>query len=197
MRLIIFGLLVFQIACSKESFTANDRLLQQQGSRTIASVGSLSVENQSKAFMKCEFISPDALSGILKNQLGIESGDLQGTMAGRQVNRIQANRLTLGAGDSTKGIASDTSCTPTKFKVATEILIDACVMMLQNSTARSKLFPNGGRDPEAAYLALIGRVPTASERTTLLELADALPADRLESGMCAAVASSLEALIRI
>ncbi len=150
--------------------------------------------------MECKFVGPDVLKSRLVNILEIPSGDVsvlndQGGDTAQQ--RIQTNLAALGKGSMAAGTFDSYSCGVVRFKAAMEVMVDACAVGMAKQSVRTKLFPNGTNDFDAVYRAFTGRLPTAGEKEDLATLVRALPVAKQEAGACGAVASSLEALIRI
>ena len=169
------------------------------------STGSLGNSNSSlfngpSAKSECQFIGADALSLRLQALFDIPEGDVPVLdKSGRSTNkyRIHSSLADLGVEDTSKGLINNLSCGMTKFKVSTEVFVDACSIGLQRKSTRDRLFPDGPSDYNAIYLSFIGRSPTSFEVQTLDDLQDQLPENSRAIGVCAAVASSLESLTQI
>jgi hypothetical protein len=154
----------------------------------------------SQSKVECQFVGPDVLKSRIINLLEIPVGDVPVLNDLRQPTatmRLSSNLEALGKGDVSKGKLDDLSCSTTKYKVSTEIMVDACVQAMQNPAVKSKLFPSGLSSFDSLYQALVGRLPTAYESQVLSELVGQVSGSRAEAAACGAVAVSLESLIKI
>lgn len=148
----------------------------------------------------CQFIGATSLRYRLKDLLGINSGDISiladnGTPTSQM--RIEKSKADLGEADPSQGLLQNLSCGMSKYKISAEIFIDACAVGMDSPKSLNHLFPNGLGDYDLIYLAFVGRAPTSYERNILLELASKLPVEKRATGVCAAIAGSLESLIQI
>lgn len=164
----------------------------QETSRSIASINS--------AKFDCEFIGVEAMRSRLLNVLGIPKEDVPVLNSNGQPtnqNRIAVAATDLGEPNAATGQFEDLSCGMTKFKTSIEVFADACAYALAQPAIQNELFPQGLNNFDPLYLNLIGRLPTSYEEQQLSALAQALPSNKREAGVCAATAASLEALVRI
>jgi hypothetical protein len=154
----------------------------------------------SQSKVECQFVGPDVLRNRIINVLEIPVGDVPVLSALGQPTatmRLASSLEALGKGDVSRGKLDDFSCSTTKYKVSTEIMVDACVRAMPNPTVRAKLFPSGLSSFDSLYQALVGRLPTDFESQVLSELVGQVSGSRAEAAACGAVAVSLESLIKI
>jgi len=154
----------------------------------------------SSAKSECQFIGAEAISLRLQALFDIPEGDvplLDKSRTPTSQYRIHSSLADLGVEDASKGLINNLSCGMTKFKVSTEVFVDACSIGLQKKSTRDRLFPDGPSDYNSIYLSFIGRSPTSFEIQTLDDLSEQLPEESRAIGICAAVASSLESLTQI
>lgn len=104
-------------------------------------------------------------------------------------------RADLGEASPNEGRLANTECTPTKFRITTEMFINACEMAMSQSEVKAALFPNGVGDFEYLYLTFVGRRPEGNETQVLEELQSQFESeDKKAVAACASVAASLESL---
>lgn len=149
--------------------------------------------------VECQFVTVDTLSSIIVNQLGIVEGDVSILNGGDYLNQYQNS---LGAADAEAGQFGDGQCTALKYKITTQLMVDACMEGFSREpeegakSASERLFPNGVNDYDALYLTFLGRLPNHAETSILDELVANMSSDKAEAAVCAAVAGSFEALTR-
>lgn len=186
------GLLILAFQnCSSKGFVVHPNGTLSEGNPGFQSL-------QSKT--TCQFVGADVLKERLVRVLGIPSGDVPVLDEGGRATgatRIKEGWETLGKGDLRNGRPDDLECGTTKFKVSTEIMIDACVVALEEPAVKAKLFPAGFSDFGPLYMSLVGRVPTQFEAQVLEALSKRVGSAQAEAALCGAVASSFESLIRI
>jgi hypothetical protein len=165
-----------------------------------ASRGIASLDLGSSTKLDCQFIGTQSMHQRLATLLGINSGDISiladdGTQTSEM--RIEKSKTDLGDADPAQGLLQNLSCGMTKYKISAEVFIDACTVGMNSPSQKQLLFPQGETNFDLLYMALIGRSPTDYERGVLMELSATLPPEKRAMGVCAAVASSLESLIKI
>ena len=156
--------------------------------------------NSNAAKFDCQYIGVQTLKARLSSALGIAKQDVpilndNGSASNR--GRIETNKASLGEADPSTGKYADYSCEMTKFKLSTEIMIDACKQALANADVKAQLFPEGSENFDQLYLTFLGRLPSISEIEVLSGLSAAMPEGNKEAAVCAATATSFEALTRI
>lgn len=151
--------------------------------------------------MSCKFVGPNVIQDRIRSKLGVMAGDFPTLMANGQENaavtRLTSSLSALGKGNPSQGTFDDYSCGAVKYKAAMEVMVDACAYALKSTQAKLQIFPRGVHDYEELYMRFIGRVPTHDENQILRDLVDQVDSEKREAAACAAVASSLEALITI
>lgn len=167
------------------------------------------------ALKECQFIDVVSMSNILKNQLGISYGDvpiyedendiLQSDDC-RNINPetndpncyyLTTYAATLGVADLTNNIKTNNKCTSTKYKLATEIFLNACLESVDKPEISQKLFPNGLDNFDSLYLTFVGRKPFSREVEVLDELVKTVEPNVAKASACAVVASSFEAVSKL
>ncbi len=164
------------------------------------SIDQMSVTGSQSAKFDCQFVGVETLRARLSATLGIQSQDVpilndNGTPSNR--GRIETNKASLGEADPKIGKYADYSCEMTKFKLSTEIMVDACKQAMSNTDIKAKLFPKGSEDYDQLFLTFLGRLPSTGEIEVLSGLTDTVADDNKEAAACAATAMSFEALTRI
>lgn len=152
------------------------------------------------AKFECQYIGADTLKDRLSSFLHIEEEDvpvLRDNGSPSNQYRIASNLTSLGVADPKSGKFADYSCEMTKFKITTEVMIDACTQALNNDEVKESLFPNGETDYSQLFLDFVGRLPTQIETQILNDLAASLPAEKRAAALCSATAISFESLTRI
>jgi hypothetical protein len=134
-------------------------------------------------------ISVPTIESILVNILQVPATDIS-------VQKLRSNAVALGAGDQTQGLPVDSSFSPLKGKVLSEIFIDGCSLGLQNPAVKAKLFPKGNRDYDALYLTFLGRKPSDEEVEILNALNSSVSDQVAPAATCGAVLASIEPLNR-
>jgi hypothetical protein len=183
MSFLVFG---FQ-NCGQAGFQASNK------SADIASMGN-PVETTMVAKRECEFIGTDVMGDRLKSVLGIASGDVP------RLDPANGNAINgPGRLAAASGALSGYSCGVSKYKGSFEVMIDACTQAVSNVDVKNSLFPNGPENFDALYMKLVGREPTRGEAEMLLELvrSSKIPSAKREAAACAAVATTVESLIKI
>ena len=143
----------------------------------------------------CQFVSTTALHSYLKDILGIVSGDtavLDANGNPTSTMYIASNGAALG--DPGVDTPSNTTCGSLKYKIAAEIMINACGTA--SAASLQALFPNGANDFSTIYQKVFGRSPTSEEVETLRNLVQSVSSQTAEKAACAAVSASVEALAR-
>lgn len=183
------------IGCSASEFRAAQ---SSTGSSSLSSEMDLSGQNSLKS--DCQFIGVDAIASRLTMIFGISRGDvpiLNDNGSASSMFRLASAASDLGAPNAATGKFLDLSCGMSKYKTSIEIFTDACSYAMDNPVIKLQLFPNGPMDSDHVYMSVIGRLPTSFEIAVLQELASVFPNGKKEAAVCAAVASSLESLLRI
>lgn len=163
-------------------------------------VPEVAVEETSKSQLElqkvdCQFVSVETLSSIIKNQIGLPAGDV--TIKGDTKMSLVEYAAKLGKGNMASGVADENSCGALKYKLATQVMIDACTEGLNtDATFVKRLFPNGTDDYAKLYTTLLGRLPTAEENAELDRLRGSVSSQVFPAAACAAVAASVESLNR-
>ena len=181
--------------CGQNGFSS----LSSSASQPVTSLNTGGVAGP-QALEACQIVSPSIMQSRIKNLLGIAAGDvpvLDDNGNPTSMNRMASELSTLGVGNPSAGIADDFSCSTPKFKDQIEIMVDACTIGLKTAAVQSRLFPNGANDYTALYMAFVGRAPTSDESAVLANLTNGMGTSSAEPAACAAVASSLQALISI
>lgn len=154
--------------------------------------------------LNCQYYEANNISESLKQILNISFGDV----AVLDENGIQAqncgpdgtgacyylyeNQVVLG--NKGLGIKQDTTCSASKFRLSTEVYINACVQSLSLEENRKKLFPQGLSNFDKIYQSFLGRYPSSLENQILKNLSDKLSGESNKmSGICAAIGASMEA----
>lgn len=152
------------------------------------------------AKFECQYIGADTLMDRLSSFLSIEEKDVpilddKGNPTSKL--RIQSSLTSLGVADPKTGKYTDYSCEMIKFKISTEVMIDACTKALANESVKNRLFPNGDDDYSQLYLDFVGRLPTVIEEQILNDLASSVSEEIRGAAICSATAMSFESLTRI
>jgi hypothetical protein len=148
-----------------------------------------------RAKVNCQFVSVDTLKSIIKNQIGLPSGDVP--IVGSSTMSLVEYGTKLGKGDLANGVADDASCGALKYKLAMQVMVDACTEALnQDNTFTARLFPNGTSDYEKLFQTFLGRSPSAEESAALDQLNGRVSGSVFPAAACGAVAASLESLSR-
>lgn len=152
------------------------------------------------AKFECQYIGADTLMDRLSTFLGIEEKDVpilddKGNPTSKF--RIKSSLSSLGVADLKAGKYTDYSCEMIKFKISTEVMIDACAKALSDDSIKNQLFPNGEDDYSQLYLNFVGRLPTVIEEQILNDLASSVSEQHRGTAICSATAMSFEALTRI
>jgi hypothetical protein len=143
----------------------------------------------------CQFISVPTFKSLLRNTLSLPQDDTALLDAnGRATNNFYLSTFQASLGASVNGSPSDSSCSALKYKLASEIMINACTEAPESTMQR--LFPRGSSDFTTLYLTFLGRNPTQDEVQTLRQLKESVSETVAERAACAAVGSSLEVLAR-
>lgn len=159
----------------------------------------------------CQFISVETLRSILKDQLGIEAGDIPILNKDGSVMRdascaadgddscgyIEKFETPLGLGNISGGDFDDRGCSTVKFKLVAEIFINACAIGMENEDVREEIFPLGLNNFDEVYMTFIGRKPFAHESDILKDLVKNMEYQTGVIAACATVASSLEAVTNL
>lgn len=197
--LILSALTGYGVACAPNSFKA--KALLETPDNPISFRDSIN---------SCSFFDPSTLSNIIKQKFEIGSGDVPMVDAKGITKKdascgdgntavdcfyIKKYRPDLGESDLSKGILGNSSCSPTKFRITTELFINACQLALKNSSVKDRLFPLGVDNYDYLYLTFIGRYPEIVETTVIKSLQDNFEDETKKAvAACAAVAGSLESL---
>ena len=121
------------------------------------------------------------------------------------IGHIARSTASLGEADPVLGVAEDNACRTIKFKIATELFIDACQAGLSANRDRfmSELFPKGFDDKalnashiDPLFQKYIGRSADPAEVAELRALASVVSATVAPAAVCGAVLSSFESLVR-
>lgn len=192
---MIFRLILISVAGFGFTACYNNQTDMASVTTDQASTGSLSEEEAELEKTECRFVSVNTMRSILINQLGIASGDVPigGGVTG---NYLTNYARSFGEGNAAQGIASETSCSSLKFKLATQLMVQACVQSYtaDQNAFMSRFFPSGTSNYDALFLTFVGRYPKAEEADAIKGIFSAVPADKAPAAACASVASSLEVL---
>jgi hypothetical protein len=158
----------------------------------------------------CSFSDPTTLSNILKQKFSISDGDVPivddkgvtkkdkscgSGQSAADCFYLKKYRSDLGESDLSKGLLGNSSCSPTKFRITTELFINACQLALKTADVKDRLFPLGVGNYDYLYLTFTGRHPEIVEVNVLKSLQDNFEDETKKAvAACAAVAGSLESL---
>ncbi|MBK7842837.1 MAG: hypothetical protein IPJ71_03945 [Bdellovibrionales bacterium] len=158
----------------------------------------------------CSFSDPSTLSNVIKQKFDISSGDIP-IVDSKGVTKkdiscgdgktavdcfyIKKYRPDLGESDLNKGLLGNSACSPTKFRITTELFINACQLALKTPAVKDRLFPLGVDNYDYLYLTFTGRHPELVEVSVLKSLQSNFEDETKKAvAACAAVAGSLESL---
>ena len=157
----------------------------------------------------CSFADTNTLRNVIEQKLGIAKKDVplvdakgniktaaeckQGSST--QCFYLHKFRADLGEASPNEGRLANTECTPTKFRITTEMFINACAMAMSQPAIKETLFPKGVEEFEYLYLSFVGRRPEGNESMVLSELQNQFDSKEKKAiAACASVAASLESL---
>jgi hypothetical protein len=197
--LILSALTGYGVACAPNGFSA--KTLLETPDDPISFRNSLN---------SCSFSDPTTLSNIIKQKFSISGGDIPmvddkgntkkdiscgNGQAAADCFYLKKYRSDLGESDLSKGLLGNSSCSPTKFRITTELFINACQLALKTPEVKARLFPLGVGNYDYLYLSFTGRHPEIVETTVLKSLQDNFEDETKKAvAACAAVAGSLESL---
>ncbi|MBX9769112.1 MAG: hypothetical protein K2X47_17685 [Bdellovibrionales bacterium] len=163
----------------------------------------------------CAFVSTTTLRSILASLGSLDQsinaahgGDLRMVNAQLQPQNeghLMRSAASLGEADPETDTPEDRSCKTMKFKIASELLIDACQAGLSANRDQfmASLFPKGfnDRDLQATHVdplfqRYLGRSADVAEVAELRGLASVVSSAIAPAAVCGAVLSSVESLIR-
>ena len=153
------------------------------------------------ALRSCQFISVSSIQSVLRNTLGLSSGDV--TAVDEYKNPIpsyqyvEKYRGALGEGnfvDMDNQVADDHTCTSLKFKAAMIIFLEACTVSMENPRMKTSLFPQGVNNYDNLYLKTTGRMPKEAEVSILDGLVESVSDTIKPAAACAAVLTSISVL---
>jgi hypothetical protein len=151
----------------------------------------------------CRFIGGPALSSVLRDVLGLESGDtamLNDNLAPlvsqncKSFNQQANGRQCFYIAEYASELAT-TQCNASTFRLVSQIYMNACAESLSESTNVARLFPQGSGMVNAIHLAFTGREIRADEAQILRDLASQFESEQEKmTAICSALGSSLAAI---
>ncbi len=155
------------------------------------------------AKLSCHFIGREAVSSILENVLGLESGDVaMMNDAGEPLRSTNCKSFNpMNTGRECFYLAEYASeletplCNASTFRLVSQIYINACKESLSVESNARRLFPQGSGNFSQIHLSLTGRDIKSDETSILQDLAATFTSDEEKmSAVCAAIGSSLAAI---
>ena len=172
--------------------------LELSSDRTLAST-----EGTQTALKECRFIGAQAMSSVLRDVLGIESGDVpmlnsEGAPL-RSQNCKTFNHQNEGRDcqylNEFSSELNTQSCDASVFRISAQVFTNACKESLDRPENRTRLFPRGIASVDTIYLNLTGREVRNDEAQILQELASEFEVESEKmAAVCAAIGSSLSSI---